>query len=137
VGSLLGALMIASLGRFKFKGKLLTVGSLVFPLSLIVFAVIGSLAWSLLSLVVVGWGFMILFNMGNVLVQTHVEDEFRGRVMGVYSLTFGGLTPIGSLFAGAMAERTGAPATVIAGAAITLAFALLVWWRVPRLYALE
>lgn len=137
VGSLLGALMIASLGRFKFKGKLLTIGTIVFPLSLILFALIGSLAWSILALVVVGWGFMILFNMGNVLVQTHVEDEFRGRVMGVYSLTFGGLSPIGALLAGTMAEHVGAPATVIAGAAITLVFALLVWWRVPRLNALE
>ena len=129
--------MIASLGRFKFKGKLLTTGTIVFPLALIVFALIGSLEWSLIALVVVGWGFMIMFNMGNVLVQTHVEDEFRGRVMGVYSLTFGGLTPVGSLFAGAMAEHAGAPATVIAGAAVTLAVALWVWWRVPRLYALE
>jgi MFS family permease len=137
LGSLLGALMIASLGRFTFKGKLLTTGTIVFPLSLILFALIGSLAWSIASLVIVGWAFMILFNMGNVLVQTHVEDEFRGRVMGVYSLTFSGLSPVGALFAGALAEQVGAPATVIVGAAITLVFALLVWWKVPRLYALE
>lgn len=136
-GSLIAALMIASLGRFKFKGKLLTVGTFVFPLGVILFALIRSLAVSLVVLLIVGWGFMVLFNMANILVQTHVEDEFRGRVMGVYSLTFGGLMPIGALLAGAAADATSAPLTVAAGAAITLVFAILIWWIVPRLGALE
>jgi MFS family permease len=136
-GSLIAALMVASLGRFKFKGKLLMAGSVVFPVSLILFAPITSLLPSLLVLLLVGWGFMVLFNMANILVQTHVEDDFRGRVMGVYSLTFGGLMPIGALLAGGVAEAVGAPLTVAGGAAITLVFALLVWWLVPRLGALE
>lgn len=136
-GSLIGALMIASLGRFKFKGRLLTTGSFVFPLALILFALIRSLPLSLLVLMIVGWGFMVFFNTANILVQTHVEDEFRGRVMGVYTLNFGGFSPVGALFAGAVAAGVGAPVTVIAGAAITLAFAALVWWMVPRLRALE
>ena len=136
-GSLIAALMIASLGHFKFKGKLLTTGSLLFPLGVILFALVRSLPLSMLVLLVVGWGFMVLFNMANILVQTHVEDEFRGRVMGVYSLTFGGLMPIGGLAAGAVAAGVGSPITVAAGAAITFVFAVLVWWIVPRLGALE
>ena len=136
-GSLIGALMIASLGHFKFKGKLLTTGSLVFPLAIILFSLIHTLTLSLLSLLIVGWGFMVLFNTANILVQTHVDDEFRGRVMGVYSLAFGGLMPVGALIAGAAADRVGAPATLIAGAVVTLGFALWVWWRAPRTSALE
>jgi MFS family permease len=137
VGSLFGALMIASLSGFKHKGKLLTMGTFVFPLALIVFALIHSLPLSLLTLLIVGWGFMVLFNMANILVQTHVADEFRGRVMGVYSLNFNGFSSIGALLAGAAAEEGGAPATVIAGAALVLAFAVLIWWTVPRLRELE
>lgn len=136
-GSLVAALMVASLGHFKFKGKLITAGSIVFPLSIILFALIRSLIPSLLVLLIVGWGFMVLFNMANILVQTHVEDEFRGRVMGVYSLTFAGLMPVGALLSGAVATEVGAPLTVAAGAGITLAFALAVWWLAPRLVALE
>ncbi len=136
-GSLIGALMIASLGRFKFKGKLLTTGSFVFPLALILFALIRSLPLSLLVLLIVGWGFMVFNNMANILVQTHVEDEFRGRVMGVYTLNFGGFSPVGALLAGAVATGVGAPMAVITGATITLGFAALIWWLVPRLRALE
>ncbi len=136
-GSLIGALLIASFGRFRFKGKLLTTGTFVFPLALILFANLRSLPLSLLSLLIVGWGFMVQFNLSNVLVQTHVQDELRGRVMGVYSLAFGGLMPLGALLAGTVADQIGAPATVIAGACITLGFALFVWWMAPRLRALE
>ncbi len=137
VGSLSGALMIASLGRFKFKGKLLTIGSLVFPLALILFAQFRVLPLSLLTLFIVGWGYMSLFNMGNVLIQTHVDDELRGRVMSVYALAFGGLMPLGALLAGTVADQVGSPTAIVAGALVTLALAVAVWWRVPKLRALE
>jgi MFS family permease len=137
VGSLSGALIIASLGRFKFKGKLLTVGSFVFPLALILFALVRALPLSLLTLFIVGWGYMSLFNMGNVLIQTHVDDELRGRVMSVYALAFGGLMPLGALLAGIVADQVGSPTTIVAGALITLALAVSVWWRVPNLRLLE
>ena len=137
VGSLLGALMIASLGHFKFKGRLLTMGSFLFPLSLILFAQIRALPLALLTLVVVGWGYMIFFNLSNALVQMHVEDRFRGRVMGIFFLSFGGFMPLGSLLAGAIADQVGAPATITGGAVMTLGFALLVWRLAPQLRELE
>jgi MFS family permease len=137
VGSLLGALMIASLGRFRFKGKLLTLGSLVFPISLLAFAAVSWLPLSLLVLVGVGWGFMVMLNMANALVQTLVPDELRGRVMGVYTLGFFGVMPIGALLAGAVAQITNEPITVVLGALITLAFAAWLWVQMPQLRALE
>ena len=137
VGSLLGALLIASLGRFRFKGKLLTLGSLVFPIFLLVFAVVSWLPLSLLVLVGVGWGFMVLLNMANALVQTLVPDELRGRVMSVYTLGFFGMMPLGALLAGAVAELTSEPITVVLGTLIALGFAILLWLRAPQLRALE
>lgn len=137
LGALLGALMIASLGRIHFKGKLLTLGTLAFPIVLIAFALVRWLPLSLLALVGVGWSFMILFNTANALIQTLVADELRGRVMAIYSLTFFGAMPIGGLLAGLVASRIGEPDTVILGALISLAFAGLVWLRVPGLRALE
>ena len=137
IGSLISALMIASLGRFKFKGKLLMLGSFVFPILLLGFAVARWLPLSLLMLVGVGWGFMILLNMANALVQTLVPDELRGRVMSVYTLGFFGMMPVGALMAGAVAELTSEPITVVLGALITLGFAAWLWLRVPQLRALE
>jgi MFS family permease len=137
VGSLLSALMIASMGRFRFKGKLLTLGGLVFPVLLLIFAAVSWLPLSLLVLVGVGWGWMIILNMANALVQTLVPDELRGRVMGVYTLGFFGMMPIGALLAGAVAEITSEPITVVLGALITLGFAVWLWMRMPQLRALE
>lgn len=137
MGALIGALMIASLGNFRWKGKLLTIGTFAFPLTLIVFAFIRSTPLALLALVVAGWGFMVLFNMLNTLVQGLVADDLRGRVMSIYTLTFFGGMPIGALWAGAVAEQFGEPPTVILGALISLAFALFVFWRMPKIRALR
>jgi predicted MFS family arabinose efflux permease len=137
LGALSAALMIASLGRFRSKGKLMTLGTFLFPITLIIFAFVRALPLSLLVLVAVGWGFMVLFNMANVLIQTQVTDQLRGRVMALYSLTFFGGMPIGALWAGAVAERVGPPETVLIGSGISLAFAALVYIFVPQLRALE
>src|SRR5581483_2069746 len=133
LGALAAAVMIVSLGNFRAKGKLLTIGSFVFPLALIVFAFVRSIPLSLAVLVVVGWGFMVLFNMLNTLLQGIISDELRGRVMSIYTLSFFGGMPIGSLWAGAVAEHFGEPFTVILGAVISLVFAVLIFWRIPKM----
>lgn len=137
LGSLGGALMIAALGRIRFKGRLLTVGSFTMPLVLLFFSTTRWLPLSALALVGIGWGFMVMANMSNALVQIHVPDELRGRVMGIYTLTFFGLMPVGSLLNGTLATRIGVPATVSLNAAILLAFSALIWLFVPRLRSLE
>ena len=137
VGALLGALLIASLGRFRWKGRLFTLGSLVYPVFLLIFATVRWLPLSLLVLVGVGWGFMILFNMINALIQTHVSDELRGRVMGIYAIGFFGVMPGSALLAGGVAEIAGEPMVVALGALVTLVFAVWLWVRMPQLRALE
>lgn len=137
VGSLLGAFLIASLGRFRFKGKLMTIGTFVFPTLLLFFAVTRSVPLSLLILIGVGWGTMIVFNMLNTLIQTLVSDNLRGRVMGIYSLTFFGAMPVGALLTGSVADRIGEPTTVIVSALVALAFAILLYIRMPQLRTLE
>ncbi len=135
-GSLVGALMIASMGPFLRRGKLLTIGTIVYPILLILFAVTQVLSLSLLVLAGVGWGTMVLFNMANTLVQTQVTDEMRGRTMGVYSLTFFGGMPLGALWAGALANYIGAPWTIVVSAVISLALAAVFWAFTPRLRTL-
>lgn len=137
IGSLIGAFMIASLGNFGHKGRLMTLGTFVLPITLLFFAAARALPMSLLALAAVGWGWMILFNMANTLVQTNVTDEFRGRTMSIYSLTFFGGMPLGALLAGSLANHVGAPMTVVISALITLAFAVVFWFVAPQLRALE
>ena len=136
-GALIGALLLASLGRFNFKGKLLTCGMFGFPLMLLIFALVRWLPLSLFVLVAAGSMQILALNLANAIVQTQVTDELRGRVMGIYSLVFFGLMPVGSLLAGAAAQTIGEPETVIAGALIALGVAALVWVFLPSVRALE
>jgi predicted MFS family arabinose efflux permease len=136
-GSLIGALTIASLGRFKFRGKMWTVSSLLMPILMVLFAYMRWLPLALLTMAGVGLTFMLIANLSNAMVQTYIVDEMRGRVMGIYTLIFFGAMPIGSLISGWVAARIGEPLTVIISAAILLVFALYVLWRVPAMRAME
>jgi len=137
VGALAGALILAATSAFLPRGKLLNVGSFVFPLLLLVFSSIHLLPVALLVLLGIGWGFMVTVNASNALVQAQVPDGLRGRVMSIYMLTFFGFIPVGSLLAGAAASYLGEPLTVRFGALVVLGFAVFIWLRVPELRRVE
>jgi MFS family permease len=78
---------------------------------------------------------MALMASSNTILQTVVEDDKRGRVMSLYAMSFMGALPIGSLLAGALADRIGPPATVRMGALVCLLAALLFARALPTLRA--
>lgn len=131
-GSLFGALMIAALAHHGRRGQWLTLGTFVYPLLLLLFALTHWLPLAMLVLVGVGWGGVLLFNSANTLVQSHVSDELRGRVMAIFSLTFFGGMPLGALWAGPLAVVVGAPMTVVVSSGILIVFALLLWLFAPH-----
>jgi predicted MFS family arabinose efflux permease len=137
LGALSGALMIASLGAFRFHGKLLNLGLIILPFSLMIFSVIRWAPLALLTLAVVGWGWIVTVNLCNILTQALVSDELRGRVMGIFSLTFQGTMPIGALLVGSTAEWLGSPITIFSAAALLFIFAWWVWLRMPQVRRLE
>lgn len=133
LGALSGGVMIASLGRFKLKGKLLTLGMFVFPVMLILFSWARWLPLSLLALMGVGWSFVVVFNTLNALIQTLVEDKLRGRVISIYTMCIFGFIPLGALMGGWAAEAIGEPLTVLTSAIISLSYATLVFICIPRI----
>ncbi len=133
LGSLGGALLIASLGRMAFRGKLLTAGSLVYPILLLAFA---SLRWwpaSVVLLAAVGVGTILVLNLANAIVQSSTPPELRGRVMGAYTWIFFGFMPLGALVTGVMAEHLGEPAAVNINAAVAFLFSVAVVAFFPAL----
>jgi MFS family permease len=132
-GAVLAALGIASMGPYRGRGKLLTVGSLLYPVVLAGLSFTRSLPLSLAGFFLAGAAFVLMFNLANALVQTLVPDAVRGRVMSVYQLGFLGMAPIGSLAIGAAAERFGEPLTLLAFAIASLACTGGVALAVPSL----
>jgi MFS family permease len=137
LGALLGALLIASLGRFQFKGRLLTVGTFAFPLLLILMTFTNRLWLTLAILVASGLAVILIMNLANALVQTLTPDALRGRVMAVYSMVFFGMMPVGALWVGVVAERVGEAAAVISGALAVLGVAGAIFVAVPQIRALR
>jgi MFS family permease len=125
-GALVGALTLASLGDSPHKRKLFYGGLFGFCAMLIAFAQ-STIYWlSAAALAGAGFFMIIFFATANTAVQTRVPDELRGRVMGIYALAFLGLTPFGSLLAGAIARATSAALTVTLGAGICILAGVIV-----------
>jgi MFS family permease len=136
-GSLIGALTIAALGRFRFRGRVWTINSLLLPITLVLFAYMRWLIPSLIVIAAMGFTFMMIVNLSNAMVQTRIPDDMRGRVMGIYTFFFFGAIPLGSLVSGWAADLIGEPLTVIISGVTLMIFALWVLWRRPALRTME
>ncbi len=124
VGALLGAVFLASRRSVLGLGRVVPLMSGLFGAGLIGFSLSRSLWLSLALLLVTGIGFMVQMAASNTLLQTLVEDDKRGRVMSFYTMAIMGVTPFGSLLAGALAHRLGAPHTLLFGGIGCIAAAL-------------
>ncbi len=137
IGALVGSLVVASLPEGVRKGRLLTAGNLIFPVLLLLFALSHSFVLSLGVLALVGVSFVMQNALANTLLQLISPDELRGRVMGVYSMTFQGMMRLGGLQAGIMADAVSASFSVGIGAVVSLLYGLYVAFRVPEVRDLK
>jgi MFS family permease len=115
VGALTGALFLAARKTVLGLGKFIPMMAGAFGAGLIAFSFSRALWLSLLLMFVTGLGFMAQMAVSNTLLQTIVEEDKRGRVMSFYTAAVMGTTPFGSLLAGAVAARIGAPHTLLIG----------------------
>ena len=131
IGALAGTVYLASRRSVIGLGKLIALSCALFGAGVASFALSGTLWVSLGFLLLSGFGAMVQVASSNTILQTIVDDDKRGRVMSFFTMSFMGMTPFGSLFAGAVAGRFGAPLTVQIGGLACLAGALLFSFRLP------
>ncbi len=129
VGALGGALTVALLGNPKRQRNMLLIGSLMATVVLVVFGLSRTLWLAYVAMTIVSYGFVLCFATSNTLMQLHVPNSLRGRVMSIYTLMFIGTIPFGSLFAGWLAKFIGAPPTIVLCAAISLVTTLVLIFR--------
>ena len=132
-GAVVGALLTARLGTVPRKGPIILGTEVAFALSLVAFAVIPERIPALVALAVVGFWMVSFFAVANTALQVLCGEEMRGRVMALWTIASWGVSPVGSLWAGALASRIGAQATVALGGATCLLYALALATLSPTL----
>lgn len=109
MGAVVGALIVAGLGRFKHMGLTLLLVQLAFGLLVTAFA-LSRIGWlSNLLLFLDGAALIVVFSLTASLVQLLVPDHLRGRVVSIYMVAFRGGMPLGSLWGGYAASLSSAP----------------------------
>ncbi len=131
IGALLGSIALASHGSVRGLGRWVADAALSFGVFLVLFSCSRDFWLSVALLVPVGFSMVVSMASSNTLIQAMVPDEIRGRVMSVYSMVFMGGGPLGALLAGTLAQTIGAPATVAAGGALSIAAAIVFRFRLP------
>ena len=135
-GSTLGAFALASFGELRAKNAVALGALVILALTMATFSVNPLFGAAYLNLMMLSAAMMAFFSVSNAVIQSAVSDEYRGRVTGLYMLTWG-LFPFGSLVSGFLAERLGAPhATQIAAGMMAALLALAVW-RIKALRNLD
>jgi MFS family permease len=122
LGAMTGMAYLASRPGVRGLLRLIAWTAATAGAALLVFSFSRSLWVALPALYFVGMGMMLTAASTNTVLQTIVPDELRGRVASLYVMSFIGVSPLGALASGWVAERIGPPATLAAcGAAALLA----------------
>ncbi|HKB10019.1 MAG TPA: MFS transporter [Vicinamibacterales bacterium] len=123
-GSIVGALIVAWLGKFPKMGWTALLVQAAYGMLIIAFAVSRMLWLSDILLFLTGAALMVVFSTVTSLVQLTAPNEMRGRVMSIYMLAFRGGMPLGSLVSGWLATFLGAPLVIGINGALLMVVAV-------------
>jgi MFS family permease len=135
VGALVSGLSLAARKSVIGLTRMGQIAIAILGVALILFGLSQTLWLSLILMVFVGFGLMQGAAVSNTVIQSLVPDDKRARVMGYYTMAFFGAAPFGSLFAGALAHRIGAPHTVIVSGIFCVAGSLWFAFELPKIRA--
>src|SRR5918912_1040743 len=132
VGAFAGALAATRLMSVGRRGLTMLLGGMGVGFGLVLLAVAQSYLAGLMIVLLTGGAFSVYNATNNALIHEATTDAFRGRVMSIYLMTWS-LMPLGTLPAGALADRVGAPLTVALGGGLCALLVGVVWLATPAL----
>jgi MFS family permease len=134
VGALVSALSLAVRKTVLGLGRMIPIAAGSFGAGLVLFGLSHVMWFSMLMMLLAGFGMMQGMAASNTIVQTLVPEDRRGRVMSYYTMAFVGMAPFGSLLAGSLAHWLGAPRTVMITGSVVILGAI---WFTTRLKAIR
>ncbi len=124
LGAVVGTLYLASRSSVRGLVRLLTYAALAAGIALALVPHVKQVWIAMPLLVITGFGILVTSVSVNMIVQAIVDDDKRGRVMSLYTVSFMGMAPFGALAAGALADVIGVAATLTISGACCAAGAL-------------
>lgn len=124
VGSISGAIFLASIKRGTNLKKILFINTILLGTGLILFSHETNFLLAMAFAAISGFGMMSQTTITNTLLQTYVDKAMRGRVISFYAMAFFGMQPFGSLLVGTISHFVGAPNTILSEGIIAIVIAL-------------
>ncbi len=134
-GALFGVYFLASRKSVLGLGKVIPISTILFGVSLALFALSANVFLSMGLLFLTGLGMMLSTSSSNTILQTIVDEDKRGRVMSLFTMAVFGMLPFGSLLGGWMASTLGAEETLIICGLTCVAGAFLFRQALPEIRA--
>jgi MFS family permease len=135
VGALISGISLAMRKTVLGLTRMIQIAAAMLGGALILFGLSRTVWLSLVLMVFVGFGLMQCAAASNTIIQSLVEEDKRARVMSFYMMAFFGSAPFGSLLAGMLAHKIGAPHTVILTGAFCVAGSLWFTVELPKVRA--
>jgi len=130
VGSLVGTLVVAFFSGVRGRGRLVIFGIGAFGLMQVVFGLSGTIWISMPAILMLGLVNSTYGTLNDTLVQTNIDESFRGRIVAVQTMLWG-LTPIGGLLAGVLAGMFNVQWAVAINGMLVLLYVPYLWLRTP------
>jgi len=132
LGALAGAIFLAGRKNALGLSKIIAFTAGLFGVGVVFFSRIHILIIAMPILLMAGFGMMVQMASSNIILQTIVEEDKRGRVMSFYTMAFMGLAPFGSLWAGFLATRIGADSTLLWGGGFCIIAVTIFALQLPK-----
>jgi len=132
LGALAGAIYLANRRNVLGLSKIIACSAALFGIGVISFSRTSVLIIGLPILLFSGFGMMVQMASSNIILQTIVEEDKRGRVMSFYTMAFMGLAPFGSLLSGFLATRIGADSTLLWGGGFCIIAVIIFALQLPK-----
>ena len=133
VGAMGAGIYLASRKSVLGAGIRIATGTGVFGVSLVVFSQSRWMPLSLVALAFAGMGIVTQMALSNTVLQMLVDHDKRGRVMSLFTMAFMGIAPFGSMLAGTLASKFGAPLAVAVGGVACIAGGVIFGMQLPAL----
>ncbi len=125
LGAAVGAISVGTVLVGRSKATAVRIGLALFGLCLAVFAILRDALPAYPVLFLVGLFYFATVTSLSTVLQSHLDENVRGRVMALWIMGFGGTVPIGLLIGGFVADRTSVSTVVLVGASVALLLALV------------